>query len=136
MRIGIAALIGAIILFCWQFASHMLLPIGEMGFIQPQNEDIVIAAVAQGAPQPGIYTLPYIDSAKMDDQALTTAWIEKAKANRFSFIVVSDPQPNALDMTANLAKQFVASLLGALIVAMLLAATAWGFGARVLGSAA
>ncbi len=136
MRIGIAALIGATILFFWQFASHMLLPIGEMGFVQPQNEDVVIAAIAQGTPEAGIYALPGIDSSKMDDEAFVNAWVEKAKANRFSFVVVSEPQANAMDMTPNLARQYVSNLLGALIVATLLAATAWSFGARVLGSAA
>ena len=74
MRIGIAALLGAIVVFLWQFLAHMVLPIGEMGFRQPANEDIVLQAVATGLPQPGIYYLPTIDPNKMNDEATVKAW--------------------------------------------------------------
>ena len=134
MRIGIAALLGAIVMFFWQFASHMLLPIGEMGFKAPQNEDVVIQAIASGTPQPGIYMLPYIDGPDMQDESKMAAWVEKAKANRFGFVVVSEAQSDPTNMAPNLIKQFVANFLGALIIAFVLGATAWGFGARVLGS--
>ena len=55
MRIVIAALLGAIVMFVWQFLAHMVLPIGEMGFRLPQNEDVVLQAVSTGLPTPGIY---------------------------------------------------------------------------------
>ena len=134
MRIVIAALLGAIVMFFWQFASHMLLPIGDMGFKAPANEDAVIQAIAGGTPESGIYMLPYIDDKGMLDETRLNAWVEKAKANRFSFVVVSPPQTNPDSMGANLAKQFVSNFLGAWIIAFVLGATAWGFGARVLGS--
>jgi hypothetical protein len=134
MRIVIAALLGAIVMFFWQFASHMLLPIGEMGFRAPQNEDVVIQAIASGTPESGIYGLPYIDMKDFENEAKQKAWVEKAKANRFAFVVVSEPQTDPASMGPQLGKQFVANLLGALIIAFVLAATAWGFGARVLGS--
>ena len=134
MRIIIAALLGAIVMFLWQFVSHMLLPIGEMGFRAPQNEDVVIQAIASGTPASGIYGLPYIDMKDFEDEAKQKAWVEKAKANRFAFVVVSEPQADPASMGPQLGKQFVANLLGALIIAFVLAATTWGFGARVLGS--
>lgn len=134
MRTFIAALLGAIVLFFWQAASHMALPIGEMGFRAPQNEDAVIQAVASGTPQSGIYALPYIDMERYEDEAAQKAWAEKARANRFSFVVVADPPADPASMGPQLGKQFVSNFLGALIVAFLLGATAWGFGARVLGS--
>ena len=134
MRVFVAALLGAIVMFFWQFASHMLLPIGDMGFRAPQNEDVVIQAIASGTPESGIYMLPYVDKAAMHDAAKLDAWVEKAKVNRFSFVVVSPAQADPMGMGANLGRQFVASLLGALIIAFVLGATAWGFGARVLGS--
>lgn len=134
MRIGIAALIGAIIMFFWQFAAHMLLPIGQMGFQLPQNEDVVIQAIASGTPKSGIYLLPSLDPAKMQDEVVMKAWAEKAKGNRFAFIAVSEAQADPASMAPNLITQFVTSLLGAVIAAFLLGATGWGFGARVLGS--
>lgn len=136
MRIGIAALLGAIVMFFWQFASHTFLPFGEMGFRAPQNEDVVLQAVSSGFGQPGIYAVPYIDPAKMNDEAVANAWIEKEKANPFAFVVVAPPNPDAGGMGKELGTQFVTNLLAALLVAWLLAATAWGFGARVLGATA
>ncbi|MEO7917297.1 MAG: hypothetical protein ABIR16_06600 [Dokdonella sp.] len=134
MRIFIAALLGAIIYFVWGMAAHTVLPIGEMGMKSPANEDVVIQAIATGTPEAGIYMLPWYDPAKMGDEAIETAWEAKAKANRFTYMVVADPQENPLSMTSNLIKQFITGLLGALIVAWMLAATPWGFGTRVLGS--
>ena len=64
MRIAIAALLAAIVIFIWQAIAHMLLPIGQMGFRQPQNEDVVLQAVTTGLTTPGIYYLPSIDPAK------------------------------------------------------------------------
>ncbi|HNR91030.1 MAG TPA: hypothetical protein PKO41_01260 [Dokdonella sp.] len=134
MRIFVAALLGAIVLFFWQFVSHTMLPIGDMGFRAPQNEDVVIRAIADGAPTTGIYALPYIDMEQYGNETAQKAWVEKAKANRFSFIVVSEPQADPASMGPQLGKQFSSNFLGALIVSLLLGATAWGFGARVLGS--
>ena len=52
MRIAIAALLAAIVVFVWQAIAHMLLPIGEMGFRLPQSEDAVLQAVSTGLPTP------------------------------------------------------------------------------------
>ena len=67
MRVFLAALLSAIVIFLWEFVAHMLLPVGEMGMRLPANEDVVLQAVATGLPQPGIYMLPSIDPAKMSD---------------------------------------------------------------------
>lgn len=136
MRIGTAALFGAIVMFLWQFAAHALLPIGEMGFRVSQNEDVVLQAITDGLPQTGVYLLPSIDPAKMDDEATMDAWVEKARANPNAFVVVAGPNPDAGSMGKELGTQFIINLVAALLAAWLLAATAWGFGARVLGAAA
>lgn len=136
MRIGIAALIGAIILFVWQTISHMALPIGEMGFRVAPDEDPIIQSIAAGAPEAGVYMLPGLDPAKYGDPATMAAWEAKAKSNRFSFLVVSPAQADPMNMVPNLSKQFVSNLLAALLATWLLAATAWTFGTRVLGGLA
>lgn len=134
MRYIIAALLGAIVVFLWGFVAHMLLPIGEMGMRKPANEDVVLQAVASGLPQQGIYLLPHIDPEKMGDKATVDAWEAKAGQNRFAFVAVGPTIAHPTDMSGNLTKQFIGSYLGALIVALVLAATNWSFGARVLGS--
>lgn len=136
MRIVIAALLAAVVLFFWQFASHVLLPVGEMGFRAPQNEDAVLAAVNSGLGPPGIYHMPHIDGTKMGDEAAVKTWVEKAKTNPYAFVVVAPPIQDAGSMGRQLATQFVTNFLAALIAACLLASVPWGFGARALGAAA
>ena len=136
MRVVVAALLAAIVLFFWQFASHMLLPVGDMGFRVPQNEDALLSIVGSSLGPPGIYHLPHIDGSKMGDEAAVKAWVEKASANPYAFVVVAPPIANAGDMTRQLATQFVVNFVAALIAASLLAAAAWGFGARVFAATA
>ena len=99
MRIGVAALLAAIVLFLWQFLAHMVLPIGQMGFRLPQNEDIVLSAVSTGLPTPGIYYLPSIDPAKMSDPAVMKAWTEKSQKSPYVFAVVNTPPAEPGSMT-------------------------------------
>jgi len=132
MRIAVAALSGAIVIFLWQFVSHMFLPIGGMGFRAPQNEQAVLQAAASGLPATGVYLLPYLAPEKMNVPAARQAWTEKAQKNPSLFVVVSPPNRMATNMAPALIKQFVTNLLGALLVAFVLAATAWTFGTRVL----
>ena len=135
MRIAIAALLGAVVMFVWQFIAHMLLPIGMMGFHMPQNEDAVLSAVSTGLTErPGIYMLPSVDPAKMGDEATMNAWAEKASKNPNVFAVVNAPAPDPKSMTPQLVKQFVTDFLGAALIAFVLAATAWTFGLRIVGS--
>jgi hypothetical protein len=137
MRIGIAALLGAIVVFLWQFLAHMVLPIGEMGFRQPANEDVVLQAVTTGLPEPGIYYLPTIAPDKMNDEATVKAWAEKSQKNPYVFAVVNTPLTgDPMSMAPQLTKQFITNLIAALLATFVLAATAWTFGARVIGALA
>ena len=137
MRIAVAALLAAIVIFIWQAIAHMVLPLGEMGFRLPQNEDVVLQAVSTGLPTPGIYYLPSIDPNKMNDEATVKAWSEKAKKNPYVFAVVNaPPEGDPMSMTPQLIKQFITVFLAALLASYVLAAAAWGFGARVTGSLA
>ncbi|MGH8213173.1 MAG: hypothetical protein ACREPP_08110 [Rhodanobacteraceae bacterium] len=136
MRIAIAALLGAIVIFLWQFVSHMVLPIGVMGFRAPQNENVVLQAATSGLPESGVYLLPYLAPEKMKDSAAVQEWSARAQKNPSLFVVVSPANTMVTDMAPELIKQFVTNLLGALLVAFVLAATAWSFGMRVLGALA
>ena len=92
MRIFIAALIAAVVIFIWQAIAHMMLPLGMMGFRLPAGEDPVLQSVASALPTSGIYLLPSLDPAKMGDKPTMDAWTEKAKKNPFVFAAVSPPQ--------------------------------------------
>lgn len=134
MRIAIAALLGAIVVFLWQLASHMLLPIGEMGFRAPQNESAVLHAAGSGLPGSGMYLLPYLAPQKMGDAAAVQDWSQRAQKNPFLFVVVAPAGTSVTNMAPELARQFVTNFLGALLVAFVLAASPWSFGMRVLGA--
>jgi hypothetical protein len=136
MRIAVAALIGAVVIFIWQALAHTVLPIGEMGFRQPQNEDAVLQAASTGLPTPGAYYLPSVDPAKMGDEAVMKAWAEKSQKNPYVFAVVNTPPADPMNMTPQLVKQFITMFLAALLVAWVLAATTWTFGGRVIGAVA
>jgi hypothetical protein len=136
MRIVIAALLGAIVLFVWQLAVHMFLPIGEMGMRAPKNESVVLQSVRSELPEPGIYMLPYLSPEKWGDEAAMNDMGERAKANPYAFVVVNTPPTNPLSMVPKLSKQFLTGFLAALIVSWLLAGRAWTFGMRVVGSTA
>ena len=135
MRIGVAALLAAVVMFLWQFLAHMVLPIGMMGFRMPQNEDVILQATTTGLTTPGIYLLPSMDPAKMSDEAAMNAWAEKAKKNPSVFAVVNPaPEGDPKAMAPQLVKQFITNLLGALLAAFVLAATPWTLGMRVVGA--
>src|SRR4051812_42418031 len=136
MRIAVAALLAAVVIFIWQAIAHMMLPIGMMGFRLPQNEDVVLQAVSTGLPTPGVYYLPSIDPAKMGDEAVRKAWAEKSQKNPFVFAVVNTPPADASSMAPQLVKQFITVLIAALLASFVLAATTWTFGARVIGALA
>lgn len=134
MRIIIAALLAAVIMFLWEFVAHMVLPVGEMGMLKTQNEDVVLQAVTTALPQPGIYLLPGIDQAKMNDPATVKAYAEKTKANPMAYVVVGGTGQDLTQFGPSLVKQFISDYFAALIAAALLGAVGFTFGTRVLGS--
>lgn len=133
MRILIAGIIGGILMFIWNGAAHMALPLGEMGFQVAVEEDAAIAAVkASAAAGEGIYMLPGISPEQWSDEAARKAFMEKAKANPFAFVVYAPGgNPANASMVPNLVKQFVTDTLAAIIAAWVLALGAFGFGKRV-----
>lgn len=136
MRIVIAAVLAAIVLFVWQMVVHMFLPIGEMGMRAPKNESVVLQSIQSELPEPGIYMLPYLNPDKWGDEAAMNELAQRAKANPYAFVVVNTPPADPLSMTPQLIKQFLTCYFAALIVAWLLSATTWSFGMRIVGSTA
>ncbi len=61
-KIVMAGVLGGIVLFLWQWVSHMLLPLGDAGIKRMENEEAVIAALQPNIPQPGFYFFPAPDN--------------------------------------------------------------------------
>lgn len=133
MRIFIAGLIGAIVLFLWGAVSHMVLPVGEMGIRQASQQDAAIAALQASADKGrAVYMIPGLNPEEWGDEAKLSAFVSKY-ANSPSAFVVYDPapNPNISSMGPALVNQFVSNLLVALITAWIMATGAFSFGQRI-----
>jgi hypothetical protein len=136
MRVFITGLIGGIVFFLWGAMAHTVLPLGDIGMKGPADEKAVMEALRSGLPAEGIYHLPYLAPDKMQDEAAKAEYSTRAKANPYAFVVYQPQGHDALQMTPNLGMQFVSDTLSALVVAFVLALGNFGFGRRVLTSAA
>lgn len=131
MRTVFAGVLAGLVLFFWGFVSHMLLPLGSVGMKPPGDEDIVLAALKEGLPEKGIYYLPYVEPAAMQDEARMKAHGEKALASPYAFVVYDPQGRDPSDMGANLGLQWACDTLIGLGLAGLLGCLASGFGARL-----
>lgn len=136
MRIGIAGLLGGIVMFVWGALSHMVLPLGEMGLrtLPIAQQDAVLAAAREGMQDPGIYILPgFEDMDHYGDEARHAEYGRRAAANPYAFVVY---QPHANDLVNNmgpaLAREFATNVLSALLAALVVGAAAVGMGRRIL----
>jgi hypothetical protein len=99
----------------------MVLPIGEMSFRAPVNEDKLIAALHDNLPaEHAIYMLPYFDMAKGDDTKAKEAFSVKAKSSPFAFIVYAPYGKDYMQMGYNLFHQWLSDTLAALLLALIL----------------
>jgi len=136
MRIAIAAVLGGLVMFFWGFTAHMVLPIGEMGMKEASNEDVVIAAMRDGLPGEGVYMVPGLSPAQMEDPAAVAAYSAKAKANPNAFIVYQPQGEDGMDMGEELGVEFATNVVSAALLAWVLALGAFGYQKRVFISAA
>lgn len=64
MKLLKGAFAGGLVLFLWSFASWVILPWHDEGFKSFSNEPDVLAAVAAGSTESGVYLLPRPDHQK------------------------------------------------------------------------
>jgi hypothetical protein len=133
MRIIIAAILGGIAMFAWTSVAHIATPLGSMG-LQQIPDDAPIVASLQGAlgANRGIYFFP--SGGMATDDASQKAYAEKLKTSAEGLVIYNPPgagglQPRQLIIEACL------EIGESLLLAIVLAAAARGFGAR-LGLAA
>ncbi len=119
-RTLIAAVLGGLTVFLWGFVSHMLLPLGEIGFRHDANEDAVLATMKAGLPGTGVYYLPGLAGEKMNDEAAVKAYSAKALANPGAFIVYQTEGKDGMDMGGNLAMEFASNVVAAMLLAVLM----------------
>lgn len=108
-RTLLAALLGGLIVFVWGALSHMILPLGEMGFSPHPAEDDLVESIAAATPDSGVYWLP---EAKMELQA-------EGSHGPVAMLVFQKDEPYVMGMQ-QLGTELLSNVLAALLAAMLL----------------
>ena len=122
-RYLLGGLLGGLVMFFWGFLAHTVLPLGEIGMGQPTDEKAVLDAVQSGLPaQEGVYFLPWMDSAKMSDEAAMAEYATRTKASPYALVIYQPIGRDATDMGAQLGVQWAGDTIAAILLAWLIAA--------------
>lgn len=122
-RIGVAGLLGAVVMFTWTAIAHMATPLGYTGFSQMPNDGPVLSALqaAAGADRTGLYLLPNADPKTMGSSAAQKAYAEKTRTGPSALLLYHPPGQYAEMSPAVLIQEFLKQLVVCLIAAFLLA---------------
>jgi len=122
-RYLLGALLGGLVVFFWGFLAHTVLPLGEIGMGQPTDEKLLLTALQSGLPaQQGVYFLPWMDSAKMADEAAMAEYALRTKTNPYALVIYQPIGRDATDMGAQLGLQWLGDTLAAGLLAWLVVA--------------
>lgn len=115
----IAGLVGGLIVFVWGAFSHMVLPLGEMGFSILPNEDPVLEALKSNITEPGLYFFPGMSHMREATPEEMKAWEEKYKAGPIGLLLFN-PQGEAPMSPRQLGMELFTNVLAASIIAIVL----------------
>ncbi len=123
-RILFAGILGGIALFVWGVVAHMVLGLGDGSFKGIPNEEMVLSAMQENIPEPGLYFFPWIDM-KSADKAAMEAWTQKYKTGPAGIMVFKTVGGEV--MTAKqMITQLVTDILSVLFAVLLLAKAVGG----------
>ncbi len=112
IQLWLPILVGGLLVWFASALIHMVLKYHDRDYLQLDNEDEVSAAIGNGSPSPGVYTLPYcVDMSQMKDEAMQKRFNDGPVA----FVTVF---PKGMPPMGKLVgQQVVYSILGCLFVA-------------------
>src|ERR1700733_612313 len=123
MRILIAGILGAVVMFIWTSVAHVMTPLATTGLSPIPNEGPVVAALHDsiGSKQ-GLYFYPWMD---MKDPNAMAKQAETFKTKPHGILIYNPP--GSPDMTmrmmiSEIAKEAVLTLIAALLLAQTLLA--------------
>jgi hypothetical protein len=124
-RVMLAGVLGALAMFVWTFIAHMVLPLGENGIKQIDNEQALLTTMQSTLSAHGFYMFPNMPSG--GDQTEN----EKKIASGPSGMLIYFPKRD-FSFGQALATEFVTELVPVLIAVYLLSLTGIGtFAGRV-----
>ena len=119
MRLILAAVIGAVILFAWSFVSWQLLGLHDTSGGTLPNEAAVTEALSEVSDS-GTYWIPGISREDTKDAEKLDGWKERHRAGPIGFIVYHrdgrEPMPPAV-FAVGFGINFAAALLAAFLLA-------------------
>lgn len=131
MRIVIAGVLAGIVVFIWGAFSHMVLPLGHVGFDDPSDE-AALQAMQSTLPEEGVYMLPHLPMDQWEDEAAVAAFSERAASSPFALVIYQPQGRNPMDMGGQLGIQFLTVVLGGILAAWIVSLGALGFAQRTL----
>jgi hypothetical protein len=136
MKIFLAALLGALALFLWEFVAHMFTPLGEAGISYlPKPEAVSSSLHSAIGDKAGMYMFPTggvtDDSSKEEKTKAMERMMEEMKTKP-SGLLIYQPAGTEFNFGKSLAIQFVTDFVKAFLAAWLLTQTRLiTFGSRV-----
>ena len=127
MRLLLAALLGAVAMFMWEFVAHMFTPLGEAGISYLPNENTVSPALASAiGDQPGLYMYPTGGITKESTVAEKQQGMERIMEEmktKPSGLLLYKPAGAIFNFGKNLAVQFLTDFVKLFLAVWLLAQT-------------
>jgi hypothetical protein len=136
-RIILGGVVGGIVVFFVSFLWHMVSGLGEVGVHNLPNEDAVLMVMRASIHEPGFYFFPGANMSpgrtKEQQQADNVAYNEKYKQGPTG-VLIYRTGGEEMNFGKLLANQFLFGLVGALLLAWILALTsgATSYGTRAL----
>ncbi len=129
-KIVLAGLVGGLVVFLWGSVSHLLLPVGEMGFTQMPVNSPLLEAMPQHLPGEGLYAFPGREVGREQTAAEDAVWAGKYKLGP-NGLLLYHPTGTEPISAKRLAIQLATEILGALLLAYLLVAITGSTGVQV-----
>jgi hypothetical protein len=136
MKLLLAALLGALAMFLWEFVAHMFTPLGEAGIrYMPKPEAVSSSLQSAIGDKAGMYMFPtggVTDDSSKEEKTKAMERMMEEMRTKPSGLLVYKPAGTGFNFGKCLAVQFLTDFVKALLVAWLLARTALvTFGSRV-----
>lgn len=137
MKLFLAALLGALAMFLWEFAAHMFTPLGEAGLrYMPQPDAVSSALQSAIGDKAGMYMFPtggLTDESSKEEKTKAMERMMEEMKTKPGGLLVYKPAGMEFSFAKCLAVQFLTDFVKALLAAWLLAQTRLiTFGSRVL----
>jgi hypothetical protein len=127
-KVLLPGILGGLLVFVWSAISHMLLPIGAMGFKWlPNNEGPVLEAMKSNIQEPGLYFMPGHDMSREP----TAEEMRKYEEGPTAFLVYNPTGEKAMSPW-QLVRQALFDILCGLIAAFIISATVASLTTRVI----